>query len=59
MCSSGHNLSAKMHPNCLAAFCVVETKRRVLNAPLFASMGIRSGLVLSSWLAARGAFAIW
>lgn len=49
MCSSGHNLSAKMHPNCLAAFCVVETKCRVLNAPLFASMGIGSMSSLQDW----------
>lgn len=31
MCSSGHNSAAKMHPKCLAAFCIVEIKCKVLN----------------------------
>lgn len=33
MCSSGHNLAAKIHPKHPVAFCVVEIKYRVLNVP--------------------------
>lgn len=47
MCSSGQNLAAKIHPKCLAAFCVVEIKRKVLNVPsLFTLMEVRSVSVL-------------
>lgn len=47
MCSSGHNLAAKIHPNYLPAFCVVEIKCKVLDVPsLFALMEVRSVNIL-------------